>query len=185
MRTSEKTDLLSAALVKIQFEMEPAEKNSLNPHFRSKFANLAAVWAAALPALHRHGVAVFQGGSTEEGQPVLVTRVMHSSGQWIEAFFPLVCEKPNSPQAMGSAITYNKRYGLLAALGITTSDEVDDDAEGAMKRDVEIKNVQVPSGFGNSAPIHCDKPMMISKFNANEWYCLSCKAKSPVVSRAG
>ena len=66
-----------------------------------------------------------------DGHPVMVTTLLHTSGQWIAGAFPLVAVKPD-PQAMGSAITYMRRYSLAAMVGVLTED---DDGEAAMKRD--------------------------------------------------
>jgi len=59
----------------------------------------------------------------ESGAPVLVTRIIHTSGEHIEGEFPLVCKDPNDPQKLGSAVTYARRYALSAALGITADDD--------------------------------------------------------------
>jgi hypothetical protein len=128
MKTSDKIDLIAAALVKLQAEIEPAIKDSENPHFKSHFASLDSIWSVAAPVLTKNNIAVFQGGDLDGSIPVLVTRLIHSSGQWIEGRFPLLSMKPNDPQAQGSSITYAKRYGLAAALGITT---IDDDGNAA------------------------------------------------------
>ncbi len=134
MRTSQEINLIAAALVKIQSEIEPALKNAENPHFRSRFANLDSIWNVASPVLTKNNVAVFQGGDLDGASgsvATLVTRLIHVSGQWIEGRMPLLSVKANDPQALGSSITYMKRYGLAAALGITTTD---DDTESSMDR---------------------------------------------------
>jgi ERF superfamily len=130
MKTSETINELAAALAKAQGEMKAALKASTNPHFRSRFADLASCMAAATPALSKHGLAITQATElAAEGQHfALVTRLMHASGQWIEAAWPLATGKP---QEMGSQLTYARRYSL-ALIGLVTDE--DDDAEAAHGR---------------------------------------------------
>ncbi len=120
---------LYAALAKAQGAMEAAEKDSLNPHFKSKFANLASVWKVCRKPLSDNGLAVLQRVSTGEGEVFITTQLGHSSGQWLRdrSSWPVL---QNTPQAMGSAITYGRRYTLMSLVGVV-ADEVDDDAEGA------------------------------------------------------
>jgi len=118
-----------AAIVKAQSELKGALKDSLNPHFRNKYADLSSVWDACRDALHKNGLAVVQLSRIHEsGAPVLLTRIIHSSGQHIEGEYPLVCKDPNDPQKLGSATTYARRYALAAAIGII---QEDDDGNGA------------------------------------------------------
>ncbi len=118
-----------AALVKAQSELRGALKDSLNPHFKNKYADLSSVWDACRDALHKNGLAVVQLSRIHEsGAPVLLTRIIHTSGQHIEGEYPLVCKDPNDPQKLGSATTYARRYALAAAIGII---QEDDDGNGA------------------------------------------------------
>lgn len=125
---SEQIDKLAAALVKVQASIKPAMKSSANPFFKSKYADLGEVWSACREALTANGIAVVQGG----GGDGLMTMLLHQSGQWVAGSFPLSPVKPD-PQAIGSAITYLRRYSLAAMVGVVTEDE-DDDAEAAMAR---------------------------------------------------
>lgn len=123
MQTSEQINELAAALAKAQGEMAPAIKDAVNPAFRSKYADLAAVWAACCPSLTKHGIAAVQDASLCERGVSVTTRLIHGSGQWIE-FGPLTV--PMSKQdahGVGSATTYARRYGLSAALGIVADDD--------------------------------------------------------------
>ena len=120
-----------AALAAAQAEMPPAVFNKTNPHFKSRYADLASLRAATLPVMGKHGLAIHQfTGFNGEGVFVLFTRVAHESGQCIEpdGQFPLP-NCPDKPQVLGSALTYARRYGWGAALG-EASDE-DDDANAA------------------------------------------------------
>ena len=96
------------------------------------YPTLGGCLAAAKLALGKHNLAIMQMVcAADDGQPDrLVTRVVHSSGSFIEdGGVPLYCENKNIPQKMGSAITYARRYGLLAMIGCVGDD--DDDAQAA------------------------------------------------------
>lgn len=118
---------LATALVKVQAEIRDAEKNSLNPHFKSQYANLESVIAATREPFANHGLVVAQQSSIEDGKPVLVTTLFHSSGQWIRSVMPIMNER-NTAQGLGSGLSYARRYSLSAIAGITQSD---DDGEAA------------------------------------------------------
>lgn len=130
LRTSEDISELAAALAAAQPEIEGAEKNAANPHLRSKYANLTAVMAACRPALAKHGLCLVQGVSTADGGVTVTTRLLHKSGQWIESSITMPVNK-NDAQGVGSAITYGRRYGVSAMVGVTPDE--DDDGEAAKK----------------------------------------------------
>jgi hypothetical protein len=131
MRTSDAIDQLSKALSAAQGEMKNATLNKVNPHFKSKYADLAGIRDTVIPALAKHGLAVMQGTDTTDTGLVVVTRLSHISGQWIESRFPIAFDKP---QAMGSAYTYARRYSLSAMCCISA--EEDDDANAANEKPV-------------------------------------------------
>lgn len=121
------TAKLAEALAKAQAEMKAAPLNKVNPHFRSKYADLPAVIDAVRPALTKHGLSVTQTTRiTEGGGLILVTTLHHTSGETLSGEYPLPVGKP---QEMGSAITYARRYSL-SALCCIAADE-DDDANAA------------------------------------------------------
>jgi len=122
---------LYSALVKCQSQIKTALKDSKNPHFKSTYADLTSVMLACKDALAANDLAVLQLSRIHEsGAPVLVTRIIHTSGEHIEGEFPLVCKDPNDPQKLGSAVTYARRYALSAALGITADDDDGQAASG-------------------------------------------------------
>lgn len=139
MQSSETLDKLAPALVKARQTMGPVHKDQTNSFFSNKYATLGAIVAAALPALLAEGITVIQGGgSADEAGAEVVTRLQHTSGQFIETtiWLPLVGQKikgggvePISPQSAGSANSYGRRYGLAAALCIVADE--DDDGEAA------------------------------------------------------
>jgi hypothetical protein len=127
MQTSESINELSAALAKAQGEITGALKDSANPFFKSKYADLASCWDACRVPLAKNGLAVIQVPETTEAGLTLITTLAHSSGQWIRGSLP-VKPKDDTPQAMGSALTYARRYALTAFIGIA---QVDDDGNAA------------------------------------------------------
>jgi hypothetical protein len=119
---SPKIDKLAAALSACQAAMKAAAKDATNPHFKSSYADLASCWAAARP--HLGGLSVMQP-VTSSGKTVIVTTLLlHTSGQWLSSHFQLEA-RDATPQSLGSAVTYGRRYGFCAALGISADDDDD------------------------------------------------------------
>ncbi len=132
MKYSEQLNKLAAALAKAQGEMENAIKGSLNPHFRSKYADLGSIWDAIRAPLSKHGLSVIQLPDMDETGVIRVsTMLIHSSGQFIEASYALPAMK-NDAQGYGSAITYMKRYALTG-MGVAPED---DDGNAASKGEI-------------------------------------------------
>jgi ERF superfamily len=125
MNTSEQISELAAALAAAQGAMKNAVMNRTNPHFKSRYADLAAIWDAARQPLSANGLAVVQ----TIGDGVLHTRLLHTSGQWIASEHPLPMS--GRPQEIGSALTYARRYSLSALIGIAADE--DDDANAASR----------------------------------------------------
>jgi hypothetical protein len=123
MTTSESINEIAAALAKAQGAMKNAALNKVNPHFKSKYADLAGIRDTVTPALTANGIAVVQ----VLGDGLVYTRLLHSSGQWIESACPIPVGQ--TMQAMGSAITYARRYSLSAICNIAADE--DDDANAA------------------------------------------------------
>jgi len=122
---------LYTALSNAQGKIENAKKSSLNPHFRSKYADLAAVWDACRDAMTSEGLAVVQlPCEAPPGHVGLVTIITHSSGQSMQEKFFMPVAQANNPQAVGSALTYAKRYALLGAAGIAPEDDDGNAATG-------------------------------------------------------
>lgn len=121
---------LFEALSKAQGEIEGAAKGKENPHFRSKYADLASVWDACRAPLSKNGLCVIQQPFTRGALAGIRTQLGHASGQWI-ACVATTTPKDNGPQAYGSCLTYLRRYGLSAFVGVAPED---DDGEGAEGR---------------------------------------------------
>jgi hypothetical protein len=111
---------IALALSEIHGEVSTIHKGADNPYFNSKYATLAAVRQMVNPLLHKHGLALTQLPTRD----VVVSLLVHKSGQWIKAETEIVNAK-GGPQGMGSAITYACRYAITAMLGIAP-DEDDD-----------------------------------------------------------
>ena len=125
MNKSESIDQLALALAKAQGELKPAKMNKNNPFFKSKYADLESVWDSIRLSFSKNGLSITQTIHTDEGgHSALLTHLLHSSGQWITSAMPLHPEKL-TPQGLGSAITYARRYALSAIAGVC-SDEDDD-----------------------------------------------------------
>lgn len=120
---------LAMALAKAQLECQNVTMNRVNPHFRSKYADLAAVRDAIIPVFNKHGLAVIQAPTTDGFSGFcLETRIIHTSGEEIIWQFPLPSDFTKM-QSIGSAISYARRYTLSAIGGIAS--EEDDDGNAA------------------------------------------------------
>ncbi len=118
---------LGKALSLAQGAMEGAKKDSENPHFRSKYADLASVWAACRAPLAANGLAVIQTTVPEQGGVLVVTTLVHESGEWVRGRLFMPAAKQDA-QGFGSACTYARRFALAAIVGIAPED---DDANAA------------------------------------------------------
>lgn len=113
---------LAAALCKAQSQMEGAKKDANNPHFKSKYADLASVWDAIREPLTKNGLSVVQLLRSIQGGVEVETILMHSSGQQISDVFAVPASK-NDAQGYGSAATYARRYALMAMVGVAPEDD--------------------------------------------------------------
>ena len=116
------SDGMIAALIKAQGAFKPAVKDAVNPHFKSRYVTLQAVLDAVQPALHANGFALVQATRVADGKTVLNTALIHTSGERIEADYPVHPVKAD-PQGEGSALTYARRYALMALCGIAPEDD--------------------------------------------------------------
>lgn len=132
---------IAAALAKAQTEMGPALKQSNNPAFRSKYADLGNVIDACLPALNSNGIAVIQPIGEDDMGRFVKTVLVHSSGETLECRVPLIIGK-NDMQGFGSAVTYARRYGLMAMAGIAPEDDDGNAAVAAAPKREEPKREQ-------------------------------------------
>ncbi len=167
LRFSPTIGAIAAALAKAQASLKPAIKDSVNPQFKSKYADLGACYEASRPALTSNGIAVIQGPSTD-GSVTVTTILLHSSGEWIMCS---VSAQPRdgSPQAVGSAITYLRRYSLCSMVGISADEDDDGEASQPPRQDQDHgRSKQVVS-----APTQTREPpkattSVVSIFNSSD-----------------
>lgn len=122
---------IATALVKAQKEFGPALKSSTNPHFKSRYADLAACVEAVIDSLNNNGIALLQQTSECADGVVVETMFLHESGESISCGKLHVPAAKHDPQGYGSALTYARRYSLMAACGIAPED---DDGNAASKK---------------------------------------------------
>lgn len=128
MKTSDKINELAESLAAAQPKIGIAIKNAVNPHLKNRYADLGAVWDACSDALKSCGLAVVQMPQpSDDGKLHLETILIHKSGQWISGVAVVPIAKQDA-QGYGATLTYARRYGLAALLGITQDD---DDGERA------------------------------------------------------
>lgn len=121
---------ISKALVKAQQDFAPALKTNANPFFKSKYADLGACIEAVLDALHKNGIALIQRNHDCSDGVKVETILLHESGEEFSGGILHVPALKNDPQAYGSALTYARRYSLMATCGISPED---DDGNAASK----------------------------------------------------
>ena len=139
---SDNIGALAAALAKAQGVMRGAAKDKANPHLKSKYADLASVWDACREPLSANGLAIVQLVQVADDSRVAVeTRLLHASGESLSS----VCVVPvaqKTAQGVGSAITYARRYGLSAMVGVAPDD--DDDGHAASARPAQRQESRPP-----------------------------------------
>ena len=119
---SDNIEKLASALSKAQSEIKGAEKKSTNPFFKSGYADLHTVIESSFPFLTKNGLSVIQGNEGRPGEFYITTMLLHESGQWIKSKLKMPVEKATA-QSIGSTITYGRRYGLSAMVGISQYDD--------------------------------------------------------------
>lgn len=146
MRYSEQISEIAAALSKAQGAMQAAIKDSINPAFRSKYADLAASVEAARKPLADNGLAVIQEAVRVDGGIAVSTRILHASGQWIDFDALVIPLAKADAHGIGSATTYGRRYSLGAALGLVAEDD-DGNAAAGKATETGERQAELPIGF--------------------------------------
>ena len=136
---SKEINELAAALAIAQGQIKTATKDNLakvkmksGGEYSYKYSTLDDIWEVARAPLSKNGLSVIQIPTNDESKLYLETILIHSSGQWISGtmILPIVAVRMSELQAMGSAITYARRYALGAMVGVTTGDDDDGHAAG-------------------------------------------------------
>jgi hypothetical protein len=130
---------ISTALVKAQKAFGPALKSSTNPHFKSKYADLSACVEAVIDGLNEAGIAMIQRTSEDLTGVTVETVFIHESGEMLECGKLHVPASKQDPQGYGSALTYARRYSLMAACGIAPED--DDGNAGSRRTEVKTPDI--------------------------------------------
>lgn len=124
MTTSNDVKQIFPALIEAIAELENVSPNRENPYFKSDYADLASIIDAVKPILNKHGIAVVQGFGGNENVLECHTRIIHTSGEWIESSVPVKVTDNKAP-TYGIYITYMRRYALSAMLNIATEPDKD------------------------------------------------------------
>ena len=146
MPQSDSIKELATALSKVQGELTYAKKDSANPFFKSRYADLESVWDACRSLMAANGLSVIQmPGNYFEGRMWLVTRLCHESGEWIEQEMSFPVTKADAHGCMAT-ITYMRRGALAAFLGVVQADDDGNTAVG-VKEPTNLKAVSKPQEF--------------------------------------
>jgi hypothetical protein len=157
MKTSDKIELVAAALVEAQKEMGNAVKDSSNPFFKSKYADLLSIREAILPVTTKFGLSVLQLPATLDGKNYIETVVMHSSGQFLSSMDEVVVSKQNDPQSKLAAQTYTRRGSLQAFFNIGCEDDDGNYASGKAPS-IQAQPAKPSSQPANPPPAASVKP---------------------------
>ena len=145
MNSSETITKIAASFTAAQSEFQHAPKDSTNPHFKSKYADLATIIETVRPILSKHGLSVMQRNQPNAGGVTVQTTLLHSSGEWIADDGLSVPASKNDAQGFGSALTYTRRYGLASLLCIAQDDD-DGNAASTPQAAPAAKSNQVADG---------------------------------------
>jgi len=160
MTQSDTIAKLAGALAKAQGQIESASKDHTNPHFGSRYADLAAMVDACRAPLAQHELAVVQSPSADGNLIRMVTKLLHSSGEWLESDPLTVQARDAAPQSVGSCLTYLRRYQLAALVGIAPDD---DDGEAAEGRALTAPMKTAPLRAPLKAPTRAPDPPLTDK----------------------
>jgi len=173
LRSSESIAKLTEALSKAQGIIEGAIKDTDNPFFKSKYADLSSVWQACRQPLSQNGLAVMQTIETHNDKYILVTTLSHSSGEWMRSFMPILLVK-HDPQSFVAAVTYCRRASLAAMVGVCPAD---DDGESAMGRD-HVQSKHIPLTEAQSAELDS----LLEEDHSKDWVIREVCSKKGVNS---
>jgi hypothetical protein len=135
--------LIFSALVKAQKEFGPALKLSSNPHFRSKYSDLASVVDAVIDGLNNNGIFLSANVKQAENGIIVETIFLHESGQVHESGCPVfVPVDKNNAHGYGSALTYARRYSLMTACGVAPEDDDGNAAVQAIQKPKSVAKVE-------------------------------------------
>jgi len=149
MKCSESIAQLAKALSIAQYEMEGAKKASVNPHLKTKYADISSVWEAARKPLFDNGLSVVQTTLPSQDGAHVETTLLHASGEYVSGELFIPAQKKDA-HGFGSALTYARRYALMAMLGIAPED---DDGSAAVQPAKEQKE-QPKKQYADVSPLY-------------------------------
>ena len=172
---SETIGALAAALARAQGSLNAALKDSQNPHLKNKYADLASIWTAAREPLAANELAVIQTTDDNDGQ-YLVTTLAHSSGEWIRGRLKIGTEGTNKGvnpnQALGSSISYMRRYALAAIVGVIQDDDDGNASSGnngmsnvAAETTIARQNLQIERTEAHPGASHAKSTSVLVRVN--------------------
>ena len=154
MNKSESIAKIAMALSKAQSAIKGAVKDSKNPFFKSDYANLESVIEAIRGPMIDNELSFTQMTSQNDLGLFVNTLIMHSSGEWLEGSYPIICKDTQDPQKVGAALTYARRFSLASAFGVP---QIDDDGNTAAEKPKTIDSGQ-PIDFDIKPPSVKPKP---------------------------
>uniref|UniRef100_A0A6M3JIS2 Putative Erf family protein n=1 Tax=viral metagenome TaxID=1070528 RepID=A0A6M3JIS2_9ZZZZ len=185
MEQSDSIKEIATALSKCQGAIPPIKKLTDNPWFKSKYADLATIWEAIRKPLCENGLSIVQATNDVENKINLTTIILHSSGEWISSTLSLtptisrpkdgdslpVTTTTPTPQGMGSALTYARRYALSAMLGIASEEDDDGEAASGRGKKKETKPAEAPESITKDhfCTVH-NQPFTEIKKGDNKWW---------------
>jgi len=127
-------------LIEAQKAMGKVFKTSINPHFKSAYANLENVLSVCLAAFHKHNFAFIQPSCRDEFGDYIETKLIHKSGKEFTSKIYVVMDRQNM-QGLGSAITYARRYGALQMAGLAPEDDDGNEASKQIRKIPPVKSI--------------------------------------------
>lgn len=164
MNKSEQINELAKALAEAQGEMHNPAFDAKNPHFKSAYASLASVRNTVLPVLSKHGLSIIQMPVNVEGNPAVSTMLLHASGQFVEDTFTMPADKQNA-HGYCSALTYLRRYSLMAVAGVVGDDDDDGNAAVESVRLDPEKIAYYDQSIGNAKDEAALKKVYVEAYN--------------------
>ena len=156
------SDTLHSALVTLRGVLSNPEKNSVNPHFKSKYCKLEDLIQHVRGPLSSHGLTFVQNIVNEEKSVMAQTTIIHQSGETLTLDGPAVIIDKFTPQGVGAACTYAKRYGICSAFGIESDD--DDDANAVEDQFKDKDKTKPPAK--KAAPKKIEEPSNVTPIKA-------------------
>jgi ERF superfamily len=168
-------DKISAAFVKAQKAFGPALKTATNPHFKAKYANLSDCIEAVIDALNDNGIAMMQITHPDNDGVSVETKLIHESGEYLSSGVLHVPASKSDPQGYGSALTYARRYSLMAACGIAPEDDDGNAASKPKQQPIELITAD--------QSIHIDDLLRDTNADKSAFFSWVSKATGLVISR--